>query len=152
MDSSWHSTSPLMEHACILHLTSEYNNNILLLYDRFNINISTKRYINKTCQSLLPINRYAAFWGYAINDELLRFLTVVAGEGFMMMGAFWFTLLRGEHAWKAYGVAALVYFGCTVDVGFISKTGWFTGEAGVWVDLTLSYITIITAQPWTIFM
>mmetsp|Transcript_17189 Transcript_17189/g.29137 ORF Transcript_17189/g.29137 Transcript_17189/m.29137 type:complete len:106 (+) Transcript_17189:116-433(+) len=79
-------------------------------------------------------------------------LTVVAGEGFMMMGAFWFTLLRGEHAWKAYGVAALVYFGCTVDVGFISKTGWFTGEAGVWVDLILSYITIITAQPWTIFM
>eukprot|EP00985_Skeletonema_marinoi_P027404 scaffold22438_cov140-Skeletonema_marinoi.AAC.1 len=95
---------------------------------------------------------YAAFWGYAINDELLRFLTVVAGEGFMMMGAFWFTLLRGEHAWKAYGVAALVYFGCTVDVGFISKTGWFIGEAGVWVDLILSYITIITAQPWTIFM
>jgi len=67
-----------------------------------------------------------------------------------MMGAFWYTLLRGEHAWKAYGVAALVYFGCTVDVGFISKTGWFTGEAGVWVDLTLSYITIIMAQPWTI--
>eukprot|EP00984_Skeletonema_dohrnii_P027089 scaffold16542_cov152-Skeletonema_dohrnii-CCMP3373.AAC.5 len=97
---------------------------------------------------------YAAFWGYAIDDELLRFLTVVAGEGFMMMGAFCFTLLRGEHAWKAYGVAALVYFECTVDVGFISKTGWFTGEAGVWIDLTLSYITIITAQPWTwtIFM
>ena len=26
------------------------------------------------------------------------------------------------------------------------------GEAGVWLDLTLSYIAIITAQPWTIFM
>ena len=83
---------------------------------------------------------------------MVRFLTVVGGEAYVMMGVFWFTLLRGEHTWKAYGVAALIYFGGTVDIAFISKTGWFIGEAGVWPDLMLSYIAIITAQPWTIFM
>ena len=97
-------------------------------------------------------NRYAEFWGYTIDEELLRFLTVISGEGFMMTGVFWFALLRGEHTWKAYGVAALVYFGCTIDFGFISRTGWISGEATVWIDLALSYIAIITAQPWTIFV
>eukprot|EP00985_Skeletonema_marinoi_P006939 scaffold3031_cov171-Skeletonema_marinoi.AAC.1 len=128
---------------------------LLLLAETLSKVIPTQEHIGQFMAFYVALDgacMYAAFWGYAINDELLRYLTVVAGEGFMMMGAFWFTLLRGEHAWKAYGVAALVYFGCTVDVGFTSKTGWFTGEAVVWIDLTLSYITIITAQPWTIFM
>ena len=82
----------------------------------------------------------------------MRFFTVVSGEGFMMMGVFWFALLRDVSTWKAYGLAALVYFCCTIDIAFISKTGWNTGESGVWVDLTLSYIAIITAQPWDVFM
>jgi len=96
--------------------------------------------------------RYVEFWGYSIDEDLDRFLTVLGGEGLMMLGVFWFALLRDVDVWKAYGLAAVVYWGCTVDIGFISKTGWETGAGGVWSDLALSYISIITAKPWEEFM
>ena len=94
--------------------------------------------------------RYADFWGYDIDSELIRYLTVLSGATYMMLGTFWIALLRDVGAWKAYGLACIVYWGVTVDCGFISKTGWLTSPAPVqiWVDLTLSYIAIITSQPW----
>ena len=69
-----------------------------------------------------------------------------------MLGTFWLFLLRDVDTWKAYGVAACVYWLCTIDFGFISGTMWFVGETGMWTDLTLSYIAIVTAKPWEVFM
>ena len=70
----------------------------------------------------------------------------------MMLGVFWFALIRDVDPWKAYGWGAVVYWSCTFDIAFISMTGWNNSENGLWIDLVLSYIAIITAQPWTIFM
>ena len=95
--------------------------------------------------------KYAEFWGYTIDDELVRLCTVFTGYTFIMLGVFWFALLRDVGAWKAFGLAAIVYWGCNFDIAFLSKTAETT-ETGVLVDLTLSYITIITAEPWDVFM
>ena len=98
--------------------------------------------------NVLSFKRYAEFWGYDIDSELVRYLTVLGGSCYMMLGTFWIALLRDVGAWKAYGLACIVYWGVTVDCGFISKTGWLTSPVGIWTDLTLSYIAIITSQPW----
>jgi len=133
---------------CILPRTSEYNLHHIIIHAASKTPCFIFNYSYQA--NFLSFKRYAEFWGYNIDSELVRYLTVLGGSCYMMLGTFWIALLRDVGTWKAYGLACIVYWGVTVDCAFISKTGWLTSPEGIWADLTLSYIAIITSEPWNL--
>ena len=99
---------------------------------------------------------YASFWGFdAMEDDLTLNMTCLVGYSLMMLGVFWLALLKDIEIWKAYGVSAIVYFLATLDLAFYGRDGmtmFELSEPAPPVDLTLSFIAIVSSEAWDVFI